>query len=451
MKLFSIKAELKAIKSITKSKQGLTALMLSTFDASFFHFEPAKAAYERIVSLAKKRGEIIKFSELLEDPSLNEEYREMLRDVKSYCKTEKSTVALIEILDKYRKARTIYEMSKQSIEALKADSVDVDKLIEDCTMRLLAARAGDPLAQQMRILGKDCNAESLLDEALDTAVDILYKTGFTEYDEKSGGLPSDGVMLLAGTTSGGKSVILKNLLTNIYKLNKVDVCNVSLEMSDKKQTRRLLSRLTRIPFSKFTKQTLSPEERKLSRKAFRKFNAYGDRHGCRYAMLNPTHSVTINQLLMLVKPFGFKVIGIDYASLLDQGPERDQWKALGEIARQCKIFGTANKCLVILLCQLDDADDHIRYSKALLEHADGAWIWNYAKPEQRETKTIPIQQKKARDGELYNFDLQEEFEIMTVSSAYTGSGSAKPSDDEAVAGSDGSERPELDFSETESD
>jgi hypothetical protein len=154
--------------------------------------------------------------------------------------------------------------------------------------------------------------------------------------------------------------------------------------------------------------------------------------------------VTIDQLLMLVKPFGFQVIGIDYASLLDTSGEKDQWKALGEIARRAKIFATSNKCLVVLLCQLDSADDHIRYSQALLEHADVAWIWNYSKPEQRETKVIPIQQKKVRDGELYNFDLQEEFEIMTVSNTVGSSESSADSDAE-VASND--QKPDIDFDE----
>lgn len=445
MKLFSVKAELKAIRSITTSSEGVAALLLSTFDKSYFHFEPTLAAYNRIVSIARKRGEVVKFLDLVEDPSLNEDFRDVLRESKTaYCKSERTAHELVELLDKYRKARILYEMAKDIITNLKSPEADVDHMMDTASVRLLAGRSGDQLAQQMRILGKDANALDLVDQALDTSVDIQYRTGFQEYDAKSGGLPTDGVMLLAGTTSGGKSAVLLNLLTNVYKLNRVSTCNVSLEMSDKKQTRRLLSHLTKIPFEKFTKQTLNNEDRKLARKMFKKLNAYGDKHGCRYALLNPTHSVTIDQLLMLVKPFGFQVIGIDYASLLDTSGEKDQWKALGEIARRAKIFATSNKCLVVLLCQLDSADDHIRYSQALLEHADVAWIWNYSKPEQRETKVIPIQQKKVRDGELYNFDLQEEFEIMTVSNTVGSSESSADSDAE-VASND--QKPDIDFDE----
>ena len=449
MKLFSVKAEAKAIRSITTSNEGLAALLLSSVDKSFFHYEPTLSAFKRISSVAKRTGEVMKFEELLEDPALNEEYRDVIRETTvSYCKSEKNTHSLIALLDKYRKARALYAMAKATLTALKSPEVDVDNLLDVVAVQLVGARSGDPLAQQMRILGKDSNADDLIDEALDSAVDIMYKTGFEYFDEKAGGLIADGLMLMAGTTSGGKSAILLNLLTNIYKLNRVNVCNVSLEMSDKKQTRRLLSRITKIPFEKFAKQKLNKEERKAARKAFKRLNIYGKKNGCRYAMLNPTHSVTINQLLMLVKPFGFQVIGIDYASLLDVSGEKDQWKALGEIARQCKIFGTANKCLVILLCQLDSEDDHIRYSKALLEHADIAWVWNYSKPEQRESKVIPINQKKARDGELFPFDLAEEFEIMTVSSTYS---SASEDVEETARKQDQNEQPDLAFEDAGSD
>lgn len=417
MKLFSIKAELKAIRTITTSAEGLSSLAMSTLDKSFFHYEPALEAYNRIVTIAKKRGEIVTFHDLLEDPALNEDFRDLIRESKpAYCKSEKSVNELINLLDKYRKVRLAYEMAKDIFTTVKGTDVDIDALLDKCSQALLTARSGDALARQMRIIGKDANALDLVDEALSRAVEVLYKTGIAEYDEKSGGMPADGVALLAGTTSGGKSVILMNLLTNIYKLNKVNVCNVSLEMSDKKQTRRLLSHLTKIPFEKFAKQTLSKEERKMARKYFKRLHAYGEENDCRYAMLNPTNNVTINQLLMLVKPFGFQVIGIDYASLLDTSGEKEQWKALGEIARQCKIFATANKCLIILLVQLDSADDHIRYSQALLEHADNAWAWNYSKPEVRDTHVINMKQLKARDAELYNFDLAERFDIMTVSS-----------------------------------
>jgi hypothetical protein len=39
---------------------------------------------------------------------------------------------------------------------------------------------------------------------------------------------------------------------------------------------------------------------------------------------------------------------------------------------------------------------------------------NYAKAEVRETKTIPVRQLKARDQDLYGFELREDFATMAI-------------------------------------
>lgn len=422
MKLYSPDAELKAIRTITTSSELIAALVMSSIDVSFFHYPPCAAAFERLSKLARTKGRIVSYSDLLSDLALHEDFRDLLREAPvARCKSIESAESLIQTLDNFRIARTLYGLSKHIVTTMKGSDVDVHKLLDETTDTLTIARTNDRLAQQVRILGKDANAKDLLAQALSMEDDILFKTGIDKYDNTNGGLPSEGVFIAAATTSGGKSTFLMNLLKNMHQINMIDVCNVSLEMNDKKQTRRLLSHLTQIPLAKFLHKRLTDEDRALAKKMWIRFNKFGKDNSCRYAMLNPDYAVTMQQLLMLLKPYGFKVIGIDYISLLDGIDAKDQWRALGEIVRQAKIFSTANKCLIVLLAQLDSDDDHIRYSKAMLEHADNAWIWNYTKPEQRELKIIPIRQLKARDQELFNFELQEKFEVMTLCNLDTGS------------------------------
>ena len=131
-------------------------------------------------------------------------------------------------------------------------------------------------------------------------------------------------------------------------------------------------------------------------------------------MYCPVHAVTDVQLFTLLRPYGYKVVGLDYVSLLDGVDEDNQARVLSAIVRHAKIFSAENKCLVIILVQLDSVDNRIRYSRGMLEHADVALAWNYSKPEVRETKIIPVQVLKARDQELGTFELEELFEIMTV-------------------------------------
>lgn len=305
-------------------------------------------------------------------------------------------------------------MAKNVLDKLKETKVDVDGLLDEVTNSVARTRSRENVGEMILSVGKDATGLDLIDEAMSTEDDVLLKTGFKDFDEINGGLPAEGVLLLAATTSGGKSAVRMNLLKNMYLLNKVSCLTVSLEMNAKKETRRLLSSLTGIPYWKYTKQKLDVADRKASRRAWKKFHNHGVENDCSYALVCPTRGLTITSLLMLVKPYGYKVIAIDYISLLEGLSDDRQWQVLSEITRECKVFSAENHCLVVLLAQLDSDDDRVRYSKGITENVDSAWIWNYSKPEQRELGILPAKQLKARDGQLFPFDLIERFDIMSV-------------------------------------
>jgi replicative DNA helicase len=67
----------------------------------------------------------------------------------------------------------------------------------------------------------------------------MYKTGYKLYDDKNGGLPTTGVMLLAGATSSGKSVLSMNLMRQLHELNSIDVLKVTLEMTAEQEMNRI--------------------------------------------------------------------------------------------------------------------------------------------------------------------------------------------------------------------
>lgn len=405
----------------------VSSFLLSSVDASFFHTEPARQAYQRLVTVAEKRSRILDYQDLVEDPSLDEDVRDVLREQrKKSVKNQQDAEELIEQLDRYRKLRVAYDSARTTIDKLKEPKVDPDELLDFMAGKLGEARSRENLQDKIHSVGKDANALDLVDKALSPESVNLLKTGFEDFDTKNGGLPQDGVFLLSATTSGGKSVMRMNLCKNMYEMNNIDVLTVSLEMSEVKETRRLLANLTGIEFWKFVKNALTQEERDQARAAWKKFHKHGKKNDCRYSVFCPTRGLNIQQLLTLIKPYKYKVVAIDYVSLLDGVDAQDQWKALSSIVRQCKIFASENNCLVIILAQLDGDDDRIRYAKGMLEHADACWIWNYSKPEQRELRELPIKQLKARDQELFPFFLKEEYHIMRVSNM---SGETAVSDD----------------------
>lgn len=416
MKLYSQSLEEIAIRSICDApSEEVKANLLASLDESYFQSEPCIAAFKRVHSIAKKRSTILSFTELVEDPALNEEFRDILRESSSkICKTIKRANSLLDKLRDYRKTRIMYYMAKSILDDLKKPQVEVEDLLNKATVQLTDARNTNGIEKSILTIGHKANAIGLVDEALSVEDEVFLQTGFADLDERHGGMPSEGVALLAATTSGGKSTVLMNLLMNIYKLNKVSVNNVSLEMNERKLTRRMLSRMTGIPYWKFTKKALNPQERQQAKDAWLKFHKFGEKYGCQFGMYCPVHAVTDVQLFTLLRPYGYKVVGLDYVSLLDGVDEDNQARVLSAIVRHAKIFSAENKCLVIILVQLDSVDNRIRYSRGMLEHADVALAWNYSKPEVRETKIIPVQVLKARDQELGTFELEELFEIMTV-------------------------------------
>lgn len=417
MKLFSDKLELTAIKSICSAKNELVqAKLLGSLQDSWFHYEPAKAAFARLAKVAKKRSEIMSWSELTEDPALDEEYRDVLRESEvAVCKDEERAQSLIEKLNIYRITRALYENAKATVEQLKAAKVDVDELLAKNIDRLSKLQMDDDLTEVVKVAGKNGNARNLMAQALSADHAMLYKTGFKDFDEKNGGLPSKGVVILAATTSGGKSTLVMNLLLQLYWLNKISVSVVSLEMGDYQITNRIGSRLTKIPFWKFKQKALSPKEKKKAIKAWKtKIDDFGEENDCKFGIIPPKRGVTIEKALMLTKPYGFNVIAIDYVGLLDGADSEKQAIALSNIVRYAKVYSEATNTLIILLAQLDKASGDIRYSRAMEEHADNVWAWSYYTEEQRQTGILNIEQRKARDQELFPFELKEYFEVMTV-------------------------------------
>lgn len=165
------------------------------------------------------------------------------------------------------------------------------------------------------------------------------------------------------------------------------------------------------------------------------------KHGINYTTWSPKAGQSMDDVLRMAKPFGYKVIVIDYVGLLE-GSGEDQWKSLLDAVGTAKNFTRQTGTLVIILAQLDSGKDELRYSKGMAEHADTFWKWNYSKDEQRELRRIPVIVAKDRDAPLMTFDLEERFDIMTAYSVGDGEshGSGNVEYEEETASDESGER-----------
>lgn len=417
MQIYDPSMEERCIKTLTDPTvpENVRSTLLGKLTKEYFHSPPCVAAFNRIDAIARKRMTLTDFDDLLSDPALSEEFRDVLRESsETRASNKKKVKTMLETLDNYRKIRIVYDMCNKALDKVEGDDLDVDKLLDDLAQRLAKAQKHVGEDDQFVNIGKNSNADKIVHDAIHRVTQNLIKTGFSEYDKENGGLPEEGVMLIAATTSGGKSVMLMVLLVKLYLLSCKNIQSFSFEMNEIQEMQRLLCHLTGIPFYKIKQNKTNAAEKKQMHEAYAKFNQHGIDNDCTFSRLSPTRGMTIDDVFRVAKPFKANVLGIDYVSLLDGVDEDNQWKVLSAIIRKAKVYSRETKSLVIILVQLDSDTNNIRYARGMKEHADVVWQWNYSKKEQRELKILPIDASKVRDGSLMSFQLGERFDIMNI-------------------------------------
>lgn len=418
MQLYSRDAEIKCIATLTNPSvsEAKRLAFMGRLSKEFFYWPPCEAAFNRIDKIVRKKFNLVDFDDLMEDPALQEDFRDQLKDAEaSPCKSKKGMDRLFGNLDSYRKVRAMYNAIERANEVLSQDAIeDIDAELDKLSTDIARARRDIGAEQQMMIIGKGNNADDTFERVMNKEREPLYPTGFRDYDNVNGGIPEEGVFLLAATTSGGKSTVLLNLLNHFYFKLCLSVFRVSLEMGDDQELSRMLASWSGVPLKKIKMNKMTIQERKRVKKAYRSFKKHGKKNKCQFVSMSPDRGMTAQDVFRMTKPFGFPVVAIDYVGLLEGVDVDNQWQVLNAIIREAKIYSREAKCLVIILAQLDDVSDKLRYAKGMKEHVDVMWKWNYAKPEQRDLRTLPIIVDKARDGELFGFPLEEQFHIMRV-------------------------------------
>lgn len=436
--LYDQDIEIKALRTIIESRvdKGMRAALLGKLTKDHFFSPAGKAAFQRIDIMAKKHFEIISREELVSDPVIDEDLRDVLKrqfkKVKPASK-EKSMTTLVTILEKYRKIRIVYDAASRAVESIDAPEVDVDTVLDSLALEISKASSGVSSDQFVLTFGKNDTSDSTIDRILGNEKSVRIPTGFKAYDDANGGFPEKGVVIISATTSGGKSTVAMNVSRHIYEHENRSVCRISLEMDELQESRRLASHLTQIKFSKFIRGELNMSDKQIVRDRFTKFREVGKKNGKAYSTISPSRSVTIDDALAMVAPFGYDLIMIDYIGLLAGMSSESQWFQLSEVAASCKRFSSRYNCLIVILAQLDDTTDKLRYSKGIKEHADTMWQWNYTKPEQRELQILPVRVEKERDGKVFNFELSEHFDVMTAKDMGDGGSSQyqyEPDEDE---------------------
>lgn len=419
MVLFSKKLELLALYTICQGDkyEKVSSYFSANLIPEHFHYPPAKEAFRRVTHLMRSKGENVDWALLLEDPTLDSDTRDILSQYEPTIQvTQKKMKGIFNKLESYRAARILYEGADSIIKMLSDDKFDVDALTDKMADTAAKARVSDDQTPVYH-LGKGMNASDVVKRMFDMSIKpLVVKTGFKSYDDVNGGFPDHGLVILAATTSSGKSAVSNQLALNMHDSG-WDVAKVSLEMTEEQEFQRMAANRTGIPLEKFIKKTMTPKEVKIGMRAVIDLVEASKQSGKRLSVYCPVEDVTLTNILMMLKPYRHKVIIIDYITLLKPSSGKEQWQELSELAREAKRYSTNMGCLVIMLAQLDD-DNRIRYSRAIKEHADIVWTWALTDAD-REAGRFTIHHTKGRNQVLMNFEVESHFDVMKVIDAGT--------------------------------
>ena len=224
----------------------------------------------------------------------------------------------------------------------------------------------------------------------------LVPTGFKTFDDRNGGIAYGSLFGIGGNAGGGKTSTALQLGQNMARIGRENVAYVSLEMDEDETFERILANVSAVPLQRIKQKKTSPSEDKKIIKAYKTYVHDLKSDSTRFTIFVPEEDVNIQEVLLTLKPYGYRVIIIDYLTLLkntgSDGSEQ-QWEKLGDVGRTCKVWAKANDCIIGLLAQVSE-EGILRYSQALKEHANNLWTFT-ANSESRENKIMKINRLKS--------------------------------------------------------
>jgi len=406
MKIVNPGMEIRCLKSLCDGGPKLSARIINALGDESFHYEPTLEAWRRVRALIKSHGEVPSWDELCADPAINEAHRTALRKDQQKplrAANEDRVASMLRLLDRYRQLRKLLTCAQEIMDAVEDESVDVDKLMDAANEHLLSARTKADAQKKLLHIGRGNNSTQMVKDLLSSRKRPVVPTGFKAFDDVNGGILLGSLFVIAANTGGGKSTMAINLAHNMANAGE-DVCVVPLEMTEDQMAARLFGLRTGLDVGKISQHKLARGEKKKVAGDFKSLVSDLKEKETRISLFAPEEDMGIEDILLMLKPFRYRVIIIDYISLLKGADDDDQAKKLGAIARFAKVFAKNNNCVVILLAQLDDKTKNIRYARAIREHANNAWFWFMTEDEQ-ETSIMEIRQVKARNQKRFPFSL----------------------------------------------
>ena len=415
MKLCSTKHEIRALITVLDAEEDVSSFLIGKLKKAHFGHEPTKEIFQRLRNLIKSGKALPSRNLLKDDPALSDSARNVLASKLNPIENGNDAMSLMQVLNDYRRIRSVHDGAKEALEILKSQDVDsatLDAVIKKLDKHVKSALTTDH--DNIQTIGEGSTSRPIIDRILDPTKKKFIPTGIPSFDSQNGGWSRGSLVTLAANSGGGKSVMGLQVAINQYRAG-FKVVYVSMEMSTEEVYERIVSNISGVDFSQVLLKKLSIKQEKLIRRKWKEFEEYGQDKGTFFNVWVPNESVSLSNIVNTIAPLKPDVIFIDMINLLDPEDKTNQNQAqnLGESARYAKIAANAIGSVIVLLAQLNE-DDKVKYARAIVENSNNVWSWHMGDKE-KETHFFTIKQTKARNQKTFDVFMVEDFAHMSVS------------------------------------
>lgn len=396
LRLQNLKLEIRVLKTLTSNNESLQSMCFSRIRDESFDSAETQEAFARIKAYAKL-GSIPSWNNFIHDTKLTEDTFNLLSNQKvTEARDRIDANIILGELDEFRQRREVYAMCEDVFTGLSRGG-EIQELMNDATERLSRARIANTSETDMFSIGSGAGPKVFKKIFKNLKGDGIEKipTGIETYDKVNGGVPIGSCFVIGAPSGEGKSAFALNIAINMASSG-ANVCFGSFEMNESQTTSRYLGALTAIPVIKIENQALTPAEEEKIDRAIAIHDASLRMTGGKFTIKVPTSDLTIEEFLFGLKPFGFKVIVIDYLTLLRGMTGERAWEAIGEGVRLCKRIAELYRCVVIPVVQTDDDGDP-RFSKMIKDNASLMWTWGKVKSKDGDGKKTTRDQVETFD------------------------------------------------------
>lgn len=298
---------------------------------------------------------------------------------------------------------------------------------------------------------------------------VMYPSGLSsEFDAANGGFGLQELILFGGRRGSGKSIITLNMALNNFLLGN-SVMFMSIEMRYVEVYYRLMSMISRVPFSNFMLNKLSTEEKLAVAKAkLDTFYKPGEEADTLYSKLLKSGSFVEfdrelkqnavpfkehrfhiiddvqlslaridHYLNMMSTKYDVKMCVVDYINIV-KVEDRMDWKSQIGISDSLKTLARKYKVIMLSPYQID-ASGEARFAKGVLDSADKSFRFMPSDLNE-DPNALPFETAKIRNGKAMKFNVHMDWNCLRIDSnkskAISGRILNKYGDDEKEQGRD---------------